>query len=263
MFSPQNSNVNQAASADPPPAPAPAPTLPPPLPVKSRDARPHESSAPADSPPPPLTRSGTARVSFREPISSSYSLDEDDDEEEPREVGGNQQGEEEEEALGEKGRLYKGVPPQMDLLGEEELCCSLNSEAYITNMSPLIPSPTQMVSLISEVGTGAVSPRSRFSTLEQRGAIVARGPPDLGWMPWSGGARKTEVTATPHPLPSNPASTNMKTAAPPAPHHQTLRRRAISWDSPYLCPLSSENINPGRAPAKGRNGRGRSSETGG
>ncbi|KAF0035664.1 hypothetical protein F2P81_010976 [Scophthalmus maximus] len=81
--------------------------LPPPLPVKSRDLtpppRPPEDRAPG--PIAPMTRSGTARVSFREPISSSYSVDDnedDDDEEELRE-----------EDEGEGGFR---VPPHMDLL---------------------------------------------------------------------------------------------------------------------------------------------------
>lgn len=135
VFSPQSSNLNHLTSADTPPAAT--STLPPPLPVKSRDTRPQDSLSPnqcrpAKSPcdsPPPLTRSSTARVSFREPISSSYSLDEDEDdkEEELQHVSSNQQdrdeGAEEEEggALGKRLHLQKGIPPQMDLLGEEEL----------------------------------------------------------------------------------------------------------------------------------------------
>lgn len=134
VFSPQSSDVNQRTSADAPPA-APS-ALPPPLPVKSRDLRPHDSpssnrcgavNSRCDSPP-PLTRSSTARVSFREPISSSYSLDEDEDdkEEELQAVSSNQPDKEEEEeeeegAPGKKLHLQKGVPPQMDLLGEEHL----------------------------------------------------------------------------------------------------------------------------------------------
>lgn len=129
VFSPQSSDVNQGTSADTPPATPSA--LPPPLPVKSRDLRPHDSlssnrcgatNSCCDSPP-PLTRSSTARVSFREPISSSYSLDEDDDdkEEELQAVSSNQLDKEEEGAPGKKLHLQKGVPPQMDLLGEEHL----------------------------------------------------------------------------------------------------------------------------------------------
>lgn len=113
--------------------------LPPPLPVKFRDSVPQESP-PATPPPPaqdkscespaPLSRSSGARVSFREPISSSYSVDEDDDEdededeneEELQEDEGNQQDEDEEEGgFGSRLHLQKGIPPQMDLLGEERV----------------------------------------------------------------------------------------------------------------------------------------------
>uniref|UniRef100_A0A674MM55 Prickle planar cell polarity protein 3 n=1 Tax=Takifugu rubripes TaxID=31033 RepID=A0A674MM55_TAKRU len=89
----------------------------PPSPTLRRPA-----DAPPDSPP-PLTRSGTARVSFREPISSCYSLDEDegDKEEELQQVHSSQQDTDEEKgALGNPLHLREGVPPQMDLLGEEE-----------------------------------------------------------------------------------------------------------------------------------------------
>ncbi|XP_077369462.1 uncharacterized protein prickle3 isoform X2 [Festucalex cinctus] len=106
---------------------------PPPIPVKSRDlALPQDSSPltapqPEDSPPgspPPLSRSGTARVSFREPISSSYSVEEDEEEEhreEPQENDDSPQEEDEEEEEEEGGfrrrlHLQKGIPPQMDLL---------------------------------------------------------------------------------------------------------------------------------------------------
>ncbi|XP_074499599.1 uncharacterized protein prickle3 isoform X1 [Sebastes fasciatus] len=103
--------------------------LPPPLPVKSRDSMPPDSPPPnlpqpedglSDSPP-PLSRSGTARVSFREPISSSYSVeedkDEDDNEQELREGEENQQEEDEVEGgFGSRLHLQKGIPPQMDLL---------------------------------------------------------------------------------------------------------------------------------------------------
>ncbi|TWW57061.1 Prickle planar cell polarity protein 3 [Takifugu flavidus] len=97
VFSPQNSNVNHE----------------PPSPTLRRPA-----DAPPDSPP-PLTRSGTARVSFREPISSCYSLDEDegDKEEELQQVHSSQQDTDEEKgALGNPPHLREGVPPQMDLL---------------------------------------------------------------------------------------------------------------------------------------------------
>lgn len=102
--------------------------LPPPLPIKSRDLM--RDSPPPNLPdpedrlsdsPPPLSRSGTARVSFREPISSSYSVEEDEDEDENeqelREGEENQQEEDEEEGgFGSRLHLQKGIPPQMDLL---------------------------------------------------------------------------------------------------------------------------------------------------
>lgn len=127
VFSPQNSNVNHVTPPDAPAAAAAAATLPPPLPFKSREARPQEppsptlwrpAQAPSDSPP-RLTRSSAARVSFREPISSCYSLDEDEDdkEEELQQVRSSQQDVDEENPR----HLQEGIPPQMDLLGEEEL----------------------------------------------------------------------------------------------------------------------------------------------
>ncbi|XP_055024161.2 uncharacterized protein prickle3 [Misgurnus anguillicaudatus] len=87
----------------------------------------------SDSPPtvaepetPPVTpvRSSTARVSFREPISCSYSVEEEDwDEEETVEVNRRQEDEEQEEdeeevlgSLGHRLRFCTGVPSQMDVL---------------------------------------------------------------------------------------------------------------------------------------------------
>uniref|UniRef100_A0A7N9AWA3 Prickle homolog 3 n=2 Tax=Mastacembelus armatus TaxID=205130 RepID=A0A7N9AWA3_9TELE len=119
-------------SPDSPPLPLNnPPVLPPPLPVKSRDTMPQDipppthpkpEERPSDSPL-PLTRSGTARVSFREPISSSYSVDEDDNEDENEEElqeGEENQQEEDEVEGGFRSRLnlQKGIPPQMDLLGK-------------------------------------------------------------------------------------------------------------------------------------------------
>ncbi|KAM3617722.1 uncharacterized protein V6R79_010237 [Siganus canaliculatus] len=126
VFPPQkNSHMNHHVS---PESPDNLSTLPPPLPLKSRDLTPLESPSPdvppEDGPacsPPPLARSGTARVSFREPISSSYSVDEDEDEEdegEQLEVEDDQQEEEDqlEGGFGSRLHLQKGIPPQMDLL---------------------------------------------------------------------------------------------------------------------------------------------------
>ncbi|XP_076597763.1 uncharacterized protein prickle3 isoform X1 [Chaetodon auriga] len=130
VFPPQkNSHANHLISPDSPPLPPDNPSiLPPPLPVKSRDLTLRESpppnlpqpeDGPSDSPP-PLSRSGTARVSFREPISSSYSVDEDEDEDENEEVlpegEEDQQEDEVEGGFGSRLHLQKGIPPQMDLL---------------------------------------------------------------------------------------------------------------------------------------------------
>lgn len=131
VFPPQkHSHGKHLISPDSPPLPPDNPSiLPPPLPIKSRELMPRESpppnllqpeEKPADSPT-PLSRSGTARVSFREPISSSYSMDEDEYEdeieEELPEVEENHQDEDEVEGgFGSRLNLQKGIPPQMDLL---------------------------------------------------------------------------------------------------------------------------------------------------
>ncbi|XP_068603978.1 prickle planar cell polarity protein 3 [Brachionichthys hirsutus] len=124
----KNSRTNRIDS--PPDSP---PALPPPLPLKSRDASPRGLPPPPKIPQteslPPMTRGSTARVSFREPISSSYSVDggeyEEGNAEEPPESEGSRQEEEEEEeeeeggvggGFGSRLNLQKGVPPQMDLL---------------------------------------------------------------------------------------------------------------------------------------------------
>lgn len=91
--------------------------------------------------PPPLTRSSQARVSFREPISSSYSVEDDEEEEEDENQEErlqvsleNKQGVDDDDD-GEDGgfgrglNLQKGIPPQMDLLGKQNpltaLCAQL------------------------------------------------------------------------------------------------------------------------------------------
>lgn len=63
------------------------------------------------------------RVSFREPISSCYSLDEDEDDKEEalQQVHSSQQDTDEKGALGNTLHLQEGISSQMDLLGEEEL----------------------------------------------------------------------------------------------------------------------------------------------
>ncbi|XP_029362317.1 prickle-like protein 2 isoform X2 [Echeneis naucrates] len=126
----KNSHLNHLVSPDSPPLTPNNPSiLPPPLPIKTRDLISQESPPPnppqlEDRPsgsPLQLTRSGTARVSFREPISSSYSVDEDEDEEEDEEK--QQESEEDQQAedeveggFGSKLNLQRGIPPQMDLL---------------------------------------------------------------------------------------------------------------------------------------------------
>ncbi|XP_008412591.1 prickle-like protein 3 isoform X2 [Poecilia reticulata] len=131
--------TNQAMQDTPPPSSDSSPVLPPPLPLKSRDLMPRDSSPQSpshlspshrkDQPPespPPLTRSGQARVSFREPISSSYSVEEDDDDDEEEEeeerlhvsVETKQTEDDDGEVGGFGSRLHlqRGIPPQMDLL---------------------------------------------------------------------------------------------------------------------------------------------------
>ncbi|XP_068453651.1 prickle planar cell polarity protein 3 isoform X1 [Clinocottus analis] len=125
VFPPQK-NSHLISPDSPPNNPS---ILPPPLPLKSRDLLPPDSPQPnlpqlVDRPcdsPPPLSRSGTARVSFREPISSSYSVEEneDEDENEPELPEGMENPQEEDEmegGFGSRLHLQKGIPPQMDLL---------------------------------------------------------------------------------------------------------------------------------------------------
>ncbi|CAB1336504.1 unnamed protein product, partial [Coregonus sp. 'balchen'] len=119
---PRNSSLpaslNHPSPADPLP-------LPPPLPTKSSDLMNRPSlHLPEPSPPDPSpqsSRSGTARVSFREPISCSYSVDEEEEEEEENEErreGEEEQaeGEEEDGGFGRRLHMQRGIPPQMDLL---------------------------------------------------------------------------------------------------------------------------------------------------
>ncbi|XP_051964263.1 prickle-like protein 2 isoform X2 [Xyrauchen texanus] len=93
---------------------------------------PYDSPTPSDSPPTVTeaedtptapVRSSTARVSFREPISCSYTVEEEEWEEQ-EEVNVERKEEEEQEededeaegSLGQRLRLCNGVPAQMDLL---------------------------------------------------------------------------------------------------------------------------------------------------
>uniref|UniRef100_A0A8D3D1R5 Prickle homolog 3 n=1 Tax=Scophthalmus maximus TaxID=52904 RepID=A0A8D3D1R5_SCOMX len=159
-----------------PPPPDISSVLPPPLPVKSRDLtpppRPPEDRAPG--PIAPMTRSGTARVSFREPISSSYSVDDnedDDDEEELRE-----------EDEGEGGFR---VPPHMDLLGERQkylLSFNLESGSFSVSQTFLLHQTVRLTGseggschpLTSDPGserttTRSRSDRPRLDSLDVRG----------------------------------------------------------------------------------------------
>lgn len=122
----------------PPPYPSPvlgdalspsAPFPPPPSPLllngpcDSPALTPTLPSTPEPRPSAPVPQSGRrgARVSFREPISCSYSVEMEEDEEDEELRGEGEEEEEEEEAMGGFGRrlrLHKGVPPHMDLLGK-------------------------------------------------------------------------------------------------------------------------------------------------
>ncbi|KAI1893013.1 hypothetical protein AGOR_G00139430 [Albula goreensis] len=104
--------------------------------LQSQGRQPELPTHPETHPPPPPaqpTRSGTARVSFREPISCSYLVEdeeeedeeeEEEEEEEEGQEGGPGQEVQEEEARGGFGRRLRfqrqphrsGIPPQMDLL---------------------------------------------------------------------------------------------------------------------------------------------------
>ncbi|KAF7661105.1 hypothetical protein LDENG_00269830 [Lucifuga dentata] len=133
VFPPPKSSASQVNHLIPADSPLQSPdnlsNLPPPLPIKSRDSVNRDSPSPNLSQPedrplnstPQLSRGGTVRVSFREPISSSYSVDEDEDEDEneevQQEIEENQLDEDEmEEGFGRRLHLQKGIPPQMDLL---------------------------------------------------------------------------------------------------------------------------------------------------
>ncbi|XP_064156598.1 prickle planar cell polarity protein 3-A isoform X2 [Anguilla rostrata] len=122
--------ANQLCPGEPGPRPSPPHPaepgtrpcdLPFPPPPNQTELRPPPELHP---PPPPAQsgRSGPARVSFREPISCSYLVEEEDEEEgEDREDGEGEPGEGE-EAMGGYGTRFErqayrpGIPPQMDLL---------------------------------------------------------------------------------------------------------------------------------------------------
>lgn len=157
---------------------------------------------------------------------------------------------------GTKMRRRTGRKRRRELWEESCICRKASHHRWICWMDSLTVSE-----VCGEVGTGAPSPRTRISTREQSGAIGARGRPGLGWTPWREEGTSRDPR-TPRPLPSKPQSTITKTAAPPVPHHQTLRKKAISWDNPYLCPRSSGNIRLRRAQAERRSKGGRCSETG-
>ncbi|XP_076847669.1 LOW QUALITY PROTEIN: uncharacterized protein prickle3 [Brachyhypopomus gauderio] len=132
-----------------PPPPPPVFIGPDDLPVMSTPA-PEPPPSPRD---PPMARSSTNRVSFREPISCSYSMEEifDDEEEvdeevERREEDEGEQEEEEEEDVGALGQRLRGraeIPPQMDLLDGsyhrnfQQGSPGLPSRSRVTSGSPL------------------------------------------------------------------------------------------------------------------------------
>lgn len=242
------SNTNHLISPDSPSLPP--NNLPPPLPIKSRDLIPEDSpplnfpppeDAPSDSPP-PLSRSGTARVSFREPISSSYSVDEDEDEDEnevePQGDEDNQQdGEQVEECFGSRLHLQEGIPPQMDLLGKNRLLQLYITTLKLGNEVNLAFSPVEKMdpltdsAVFGEGGVATVLALTPLSTQSQRGSPDAHGRTGLGWNPWTGKGRKREKSGalpTPPHWPSSQASTNMRSPAQHAPHPQTQRKRVIS-----------------------------------
>lgn len=113
---PRNSSLpaslNHPSPADPLPLPPPQP--------KSCDLiiRPslHQPEPIPPDPSPQSSRSGIARVSFREPISCSYSVEEDEE----RREGDEEQAEEEDGGFGSRLHMQKGIPPQMDLLGKRQ-----------------------------------------------------------------------------------------------------------------------------------------------
>ncbi|XP_054601631.1 prickle planar cell polarity protein 3 isoform X2 [Nothobranchius furzeri] len=129
-FPPQlNSHITSSDS--PPPSSNKTPTPAPPLPVKCRELMSSDSSLQAwtegqpSGSPPTMTRSGKVRVSFREPISSSYSVEEEDEDEDEDEEGHlrvegktpqSEEDPEEEGGFRRRLRVQKGIPPQMDLL---------------------------------------------------------------------------------------------------------------------------------------------------
>uniref|UniRef100_A0A673XQX5 Prickle planar cell polarity protein 3 n=1 Tax=Salmo trutta TaxID=8032 RepID=A0A673XQX5_SALTR len=96
----------------------------------------HQPEPSPPDPSPQSSRSGIARVSFREPISCSYSVEEEEDEE-GREWD-EEQAEEEDGGFGSRLHMQKGIPPQMDLLGKRQRQLFFRSLfLFITNANRL------------------------------------------------------------------------------------------------------------------------------
>ncbi|KAM9855689.1 protein prickle [Aulostomus maculatus] len=181
-----------------------SPSLPPPLPIKSRelipqDAPPLTLPQPEDKPSrsPPLSRSSTARVSFREPISSSYSVDEDEEEdeneEEPPDDEENQDEDEVEGGFGSRLHLQKGVPLQMDLLdGSSYHQRSLRRgwSRCRTHSDPSHPSGSERRSRRSRAD------RPRLDPLDWRGERDSCGPTDASMLTLQQGQYRHEESCS-------------------------------------------------------------------
>ncbi|XP_062397795.1 prickle planar cell polarity protein 3-A isoform X1 [Sardina pilchardus] len=155
----------------------PLPTPPPALllngPSDSPALTPATPPMPEPRPSAPVPQSGRsgARVSFREPISCSYSVEMEEDEEEEEVRGEGEEDEEEreeEEAMGGFGRrlrFQKGIPPHMDLLDgsyHRSIRRGAHNRGHVPSDSPL------------HLGTErrfrrSRSDRPRLETLEWRG----------------------------------------------------------------------------------------------
>ncbi|KAL2103737.1 hypothetical protein ACEWY4_000605 [Coilia grayii] len=138
---------------------------------------------PEPHPPPPVPQSGRSatRVSFREPISCSYSVEveeeEDDEDEEVRGEEGEEEEEEREEdeasgGFGRRLRFNKGVPPHMDLLDGSYHCSMRRGGALGHGRAPSDSSlhlGSERRLRRSGSGSGSRSDRPRLDSLEWRG----------------------------------------------------------------------------------------------
>ena len=251
--------------------------LPPPLPVKTRDLIPSEShppdlrhleDGPAD-PAPPLARSGTARVSFREPISSSYSVDveeeEEENEEELREGEDGQQVEEEVEGgFGSRLNLQKGIPPQMDLLGKQKFQSEIWTWIKYGNKLDFVlfssnqTDPRTISGIWGEGGIVAVSRRTRVSIRAQRGRTrhSRTERPQLDTLDWRGEkdpdgrgcSHVSSLSLQPGHYKHEDSCSTCSSSS------DSEEGRLLPGDSRSLCPPSSGSSRPRRA-RTGRGGR--------